>query len=144
MASITLTAIEGVPIVKSGDDLAALITKGLDQSGLTLQNGDIVIVCQKIISKAEGRMVDLKTIEPSPFAKQYAARWEKDPRAVELVLRQTNRIVRNDRGVLIVETGAGCRFLGAQNSRRIEAAVRRRRGRARDRYFWASVARWAD
>ena len=61
MASITLTAIEGVPIVKSGDDLAALIAKGLDQTGLTLQNGDIVIVCQKVISKAEGRMVDLKT-----------------------------------------------------------------------------------
>ncbi|HXN84644.1 MAG TPA: coenzyme F420-0:L-glutamate ligase [Candidatus Binataceae bacterium] len=118
MASITLTAIEGVPIVKSGDDLAALIAKGLDQTRLTLQNGDIVLVCQKIISKAEGRMVDLKTIVPSPFAKQYAARWEKDPRAVELVLRQTNRIVRNDRGVLIVETGPGfvCANAGVDES----------------------------
>jgi len=118
MASITLTAIEGVPIVKSGDDLAALIAKGLDQTGLTLQNGDIVLVCQKIISKAEGRMVDLKTIEPSPFAKQYAVRWEKDPRAIELVLRQTNRIVRNDRGVLIVETGPGfvCANAGVDES----------------------------
>ena len=118
MASITLTAIEGVPIVKSGDDLAALIAKGLDQTRVTLQNGDIVLVCQKIISKAEGRMIDLKTIEPSPFAKQYAARWEKDPRAVELVLRQTNRIVRNDRGVLIVETGPGfvCANAGVDES----------------------------
>jgi coenzyme F420-0:L-glutamate ligase/coenzyme F420-1:gamma-L-glutamate ligase len=118
MASITLTAIEGVPIVKSGDDLSALIAKGLDQTRLTLQNGDIVLVCQKIISKAEGRMVDLKTIEPSPFAKQYAARWEKDPRAVELVLRQTTRIVRNDRGVLIVETGPGfvCANAGVDES----------------------------
>jgi coenzyme F420-0:L-glutamate ligase/coenzyme F420-1:gamma-L-glutamate ligase len=118
MASITLTAIEGVPIVKSGDDLAALIAKGLDHTGLTLQNGDIVLVCQKIISKAEGRMVDLKTVEPSAFAKQYAARWEKDPRAVELVLRQTTRIVRNDRGVLIVETGPGfvCANAGVDES----------------------------
>ena len=71
MASITLTAIEGVPIVKAGDDLAALIAKGLDQTGLTLQHGDIVIVCQKVVSKSEGRMVDLKSIEPSAFAKQY-------------------------------------------------------------------------
>ena len=118
MASITLTAIEGVPIVKAGDDLAALIAKGLDQTGLTLQNGDIVIVCQKVVSKAEGRMVELKSIEPSTFAKQYAARWEKDPRAVELVLRQTSRIVRNDHGVLIVETGPGfvCANAGVDES----------------------------
>src|ERR1700722_2394613 len=107
MASITLTAIEGVPIVKAGDDLAALIAKGLDQTGITLQTGDIIIVCQKVVSKSEDRMVELKSVEPSAFAKQYAARWEKDPRAVELVLRQTNRIVRNDHGVLIVETGPG-------------------------------------
>jgi coenzyme F420-0:L-glutamate ligase / coenzyme F420-1:gamma-L-glutamate ligase len=118
MASITLTAIEGVPIVKAGDDLAALIAKGLDQTGLTLQNGDIVIVCQKVVSKSEGRMVELKSIEPSAFAKQYAARWEKDPRAVELVLHQTSRIVRNDHGVLIVETGPGfvCANAGVDES----------------------------
>jgi coenzyme F420-0:L-glutamate ligase/coenzyme F420-1:gamma-L-glutamate ligase len=118
MASITLTAIEGIPIVKAGDDLAALIAKGLDQTGLTLATGDIVIVCQKIVSKAEGRMVELNSIEPSAFAKQYAARWEKDPRAVELVLRQTSRIVRNDHGVLIVETGPGfvCANAGVDES----------------------------
>jgi len=118
MASITLTAIEGIPIVKAGDDLAALIAKGLDQTGLTLQTGDILIVCQKVVSKAEGRMVELSSIEPSAFAKQYAARWEKDPRAVELVLRQTSRIVRNDHGVMIVETGPGfvCANAGVDES----------------------------
>ena len=118
MASITLTAVEGIPIVKAGDDLAALIAKGLDRTALTLQTGDIVIVCQKVVSKSEGRTVELKSIEPSAFAKQYAARWEKDPRAVELVLRQTNRIVRNDHGVLIVETGAGfvCANAGVDES----------------------------
>src|SRR5712671_2531910 len=107
MASITLTAIEGIPLIKGGDDLAALIAKGLDGAGLALANGDIVMVCQKIVSKAEGRMVDLKTVEPSAFARNYGKRWEKDPRAVELVLRQSSRIVRNDRGVMIVETGPG-------------------------------------
>src|ERR1700736_6288817 len=118
MASITLAAIEGIPIVKTGDDLAALVAKGLDQTGLTLQTGDIVIVCQKVVSKAEGRMDEPNSVEPSAFAKQYAARWEKDPRATELVLRQTNRIVRNDRGALIVETAGGfvCANAGVDES----------------------------
>lgn len=118
MASLTLTAIEGVPVVKQGDDLAAMLAKGLEHSGVRLHDGDIVAVCQKIVSKAEGRVIDLGTIEPSQFARSYAARWEKDPRAVELVLRQTSRIVRNDRGVLIVETGPGfvCANAGVDES----------------------------
>lgn len=122
MVSITLTAIEGIPMIKAGDDLAGLIVKGLDHSGLQLRTGDIVMVCQKIVSKSEGRVVDLKTIEPSEFAKNYAARWEKDPRAVELVLRQSSRIVRNDRGVLIVETGPGwvCANAGVDESNTLE------------------------
>lgn len=109
-------------MIKAGDDLAGLIVKGLDHSGLQLRTGDIVMVCQKIVSKSEGRVVDLKTIEPSEFAKNYAARWEKDARAVELVLRQSSRIVRNDRGVLIVETGPGwvCANAGVDESNTLE------------------------
>lgn len=107
MASLTLTAIEGIPMVERGDNLAQLIIAGLDQTGLKLQHGDIITVCQKIVSKAEGRIVDLTSIEPSPLACSFAARWDKDPRAVELVLRQTSRIVRMDNAVLIVETGPG-------------------------------------
>ncbi len=107
MRSITLTAIEGIPMVKAGDDLGALVASGLEHSGLKLEAGDIVVVCQKIVSKSEGRLVSLREIEPSEFASNLARRWEKDPRAVELVLRQTDRIVRNDRGVIIVETGPG-------------------------------------
>ena len=118
MRSITLTAIEGIPMVNKGDDLAALIARGLDTTGLKPQPGDILVVCQKIVSKAEGRVVNLKDIEPSQFADALARRWEKDPRAVELVLRQTNRIVRNDRGVIIVETGPGwiCANAGVDES----------------------------
>jgi coenzyme F420-0:L-glutamate ligase/coenzyme F420-1:gamma-L-glutamate ligase len=118
MRSITLTAIEGIPIVKQGDDVAALIAAGIDATGLKPAAGDIVVVCQKIVSKAEGREVDLKDIEPSEFASNLARRWEKDPRAVELVLRQSNRIVRNDRGVIIVETGPGwiCANAGVDES----------------------------
>jgi coenzyme F420-0:L-glutamate ligase/coenzyme F420-1:gamma-L-glutamate ligase len=107
MQSLMLTAIEGIPLIERGDNLAQLIVGGLDQMGLKLQHGDIVTACQKIVSKAEGRIVDLTTIEPSPLALSFAARWEKDPRAVELVLRQTSRIVRMDNAVLIVETGPG-------------------------------------
>lgn len=105
-------------MVNKGDDLAALIARGLDTTGLKPQLGDILVVCQKIVSKAEGRVIDLKNIEPSQFASALATRWEKDPRAVELVLRQTNRIVRNDRGVIIVETGPGwiCANAGVDES----------------------------
>jgi coenzyme F420-0:L-glutamate ligase / coenzyme F420-1:gamma-L-glutamate ligase len=122
MRTISLTAIEGIPMVKSGDDLAALIASGLDHTGYKLAAGDILVVCQKVVSKAEGRIVNLKDFEPSEFAKAYAKRWEKDPRAIEIVLRQTSRIVRNDRGVLIVETGPGwvCANAGVDESNSLE------------------------
>lgn len=107
MASLTLTAIEGLPMIKRGDDLARLIVDALASMSLRPQQGDILTVCQKIVSKAEGRVVILGEIEPSPLAQQFAARWDKDPREVELVMRQTSRIVRMDNAVLIVETGPG-------------------------------------
>jgi coenzyme F420-0:L-glutamate ligase/coenzyme F420-1:gamma-L-glutamate ligase len=94
-------------MVQRGDDLPRLIADALATMGLRLKNGDIITVCQKIVSKTEGRLVSLTEIEPSPLAKQFAARWDKDPREVELVLRQTSRIVRMDNAVLIVETGPG-------------------------------------
>jgi coenzyme F420-0:L-glutamate ligase/coenzyme F420-1:gamma-L-glutamate ligase len=122
MRTISITAIENIPMVKTGDDLAALIARGLDETGLHLEVGDILVVCQKVVSKSEGRVVDLKDYEPSEFAKNLAKRWEKDPRAVELVLRQTSRIVRNDRGVIIVETGPGwvCANAGVDESNSLE------------------------
>src|SRR4029077_10021406 len=113
---------ENIPMIKAGDDLAALISRGLDATGFRLEHGDILVVCQKVVSKAEGRTVDLKDFEPSEFAKNLAMRWEKDPRAVEVVLRQTNRIVRNDHCVIIVETGRGwfCANAGVDESNSLE------------------------
>jgi coenzyme F420-0:L-glutamate ligase/coenzyme F420-1:gamma-L-glutamate ligase len=105
--SVTFTAIAGIPLVGPGDNLGGLICSAMAASGLKAARGDILVVCQKIISKTEGRTRELADIEPSALASAYAARWEKDPRAVELVLRQTSRIVRMDHGVLIVETGPG-------------------------------------
>lgn len=122
MASLTLTAIEGIPMIMPGDNLAELIVNAAERMGLRFERGDILVVCQKIVSKAEGRLVDLAEIEPSPLAVNFAARWDKDPRAVELALRQTSRIVRMDNGVLIVETGPGwvCANAGIDESNSLE------------------------
>ena len=107
MRSVTFTAIEGIPLVNQGDNLGGLICSAMAASGLKAARGDILVVCQKVISKSEGRTCELRNIEPSALAIAFAVRWDKDPRAVELVLRQTSRIVRMDHGVLIVETGPG-------------------------------------
>ena len=81
MNTISIIPIPGIPAIIPGDNLAAILLKAIDQAQISLQNGDILVLCQKIVSKAEGAVVDLKTVEPSPFAQQIAAQWDKDPRA---------------------------------------------------------------
>ncbi|MBP1684025.1 MAG: F420-dependent oxidoreductase [Deltaproteobacteria bacterium] len=117
--TISITPIPGVPSIQPGNDLAALLLSSLDAAGLTLGAGDIVVVCQKVVSKAEGRIVDLNSVTPSTFARTLAAQTTgKDPRIVEVVLRETRRIVRMDRGHLITETGPGwiCANAGVDES----------------------------
>lgn len=117
--SITITPITGIPMLQPGDDLAALTFDAIDRNGLQFSDGDILVVCQKVVSKAEGRLVDVRTITPSPFAEQFAATTDgKDPRIIEIILRQTTRIVKMDRGHLIVETGHGwiCANAGVDES----------------------------
>ena len=104
---IRLYGLDGIPEVRPGDDLNAILGDALDASGLTPEDGDVLVVTHKVVSKAEGRLVDLATIEPSPFASDYAERWGKDARQVEVVLREATRIVRMDRGVMICETRHG-------------------------------------
>lgn len=104
---LRIIPIEGIPAVQPGDDVAALILSALMETGLRLQNGDILVVAQKIVSKAEGRVVHLESITPSDFAKRWAADYDKDPRLVEVVLSESRRIVRMDHGVLITETHHG-------------------------------------
>jgi coenzyme F420-0:L-glutamate ligase/coenzyme F420-1:gamma-L-glutamate ligase len=101
-AELRVLALAGIPLVQPGDDLAHLILAGLTASDLTLQGGDVVVIAQKIVSKAEGRAVDLRTVTPSPRAKQLAAEVDKDPRLVELILRESHEVVRYRRGVLVV------------------------------------------
>jgi coenzyme F420-0:L-glutamate ligase/coenzyme F420-1:gamma-L-glutamate ligase len=106
-ARIELLAVEGVPHVQPGDDLAAVLAAALRRSGLALQRGDVLAVAQKIVSKAEGRFVELADVRPSPEAAKIAAEIDKDPRIVEVILSESTRVVRKRRGLLIVEHRLG-------------------------------------
>ena len=99
-----MLGIEGFPEVSAGDDLNSMISGAVAGD---LQTGDVLVVTHKIVSKAESRLVDLRTVEPSPLAKDYATRYGKDPRQIEVVLRESRRIVRMDRGIIISETHHG-------------------------------------
>ncbi len=100
-------ALPGLPIVGPGDDLAALIAAGLARAALTLDDGDVLVVASKLVSRAEGQFVDLGTIEPSARAHELAARTGHDPRHVELVLRESVALSRTGPGVLIVRHRLG-------------------------------------
>ena len=106
-SQVTIVGLDGVPVVRPGDDLAALILAALEASGEALRDGDLLVVTHKIVSKVEGRVVDLTTVEPSDFARRHAARFGRDPRQIEMVLRESARIVRMDRGIIIAETHHG-------------------------------------
>tara|TARA_Y100001934_G_scaffold185713_1_gene219292 strand:- start:687 stop:1454 length:768 start_codon:yes stop_codon:yes gene_type:complete len=104
---LTLLALEGVPMVRPNDDLAAIVDDAIAAIGETLDDGDIIVVAQKIVSKAEGRIVDLRDIVPSDQAITLAKSVEKDPRHVEVILRESRAVVREKPGVLIVENNLG-------------------------------------
>jgi coenzyme F420-0:L-glutamate ligase/coenzyme F420-1:gamma-L-glutamate ligase len=116
--SMTLTALPGLPLVRSGDDLAGLIQTGLQAAGLELEDGDVLVVAQKVVSKVEGRTVNLAEVTPSGRARELARPGEKDPRVVEVILRESRRVVRAERGVLIVEHRLGfvCANAGVDHS----------------------------
>jgi len=104
-ADLRLFAVSGLPQIEPGADLAALI---LDASAANpIQDGDVLVIAQKAVSKAEGRLLDLRTVEPSPFARTIADAHQRDPRHIEAILRESRRIVRMDRGLLICETHHG-------------------------------------
>jgi coenzyme F420-0:L-glutamate ligase / coenzyme F420-1:gamma-L-glutamate ligase len=103
---VTIWPLDGLPEVRPGDDVAALIAAAATGAAAPLA-GDVLIVTHKIVSKAEGRLVDLRTIEPSETARDFAARWGKDARQVEVVLRESARVVRMERGIIIAETRHG-------------------------------------
>jgi coenzyme F420-0:L-glutamate ligase/coenzyme F420-1:gamma-L-glutamate ligase len=99
---ISLVPLEGIPEIRPGDDLAETIAAALAAAGIGLTDDDVLVVTQKVVSKAEGRVVDLRSIEPSDEAREWAERWGKDARQVELVLRESAEVVRKAEGGLII------------------------------------------
>lgn len=99
--------IDGIPEIRPGDDLGALIGNAITGAIGSLQDGDIVAVTQKVVSKAEGKLIDLRDVAPSTLAQRIATDWDKDARQVEVVLRESVRIVRMVRGLIIAQTKHG-------------------------------------
>jgi coenzyme F420-0:L-glutamate ligase/coenzyme F420-1:gamma-L-glutamate ligase len=116
--SLTITPLCDIPLIQPGDDLGTIILTSLGESSITLQDGDILVLAQKIVSKAEGRLVNLATVYPSTKAVVYAAETEKDPRLVELILRESNQVLRTRPGLIIVEHRRGfvCANAGIDHS----------------------------
>ena len=113
---LRLVPLTGIPGVHPGDDLPALILEAAARASLALRDG-VLVVCQKVVSKAEGRVVALAKVEPGEEARRIAAEDDKDPRHVEVVLRETRRIVRHAHGVMICETTtASCVQMRASTS----------------------------
>ena len=108
-ARLEVVALDGIPEVRPGDDLPTLLTEAIARTpGVQpLRQDDVLVVTQKVVSKAEGAVVDLTTVEPRPEAIAFAKRWDRDARQVEVVLREARRVVRMEHGVLITETPHG-------------------------------------
>jgi coenzyme F420-0:L-glutamate ligase/coenzyme F420-1:gamma-L-glutamate ligase len=113
-----IIGVEGLPEIARGDDLGRLIADSAARQGTPLAARDLLVVSQKIVSKAEGRVVRLSVVTPSPRARAVAAELGRDPRLVEVILAESRRVVRLDKGVLIVETHHGwvCANAGVDQS----------------------------
>lgn len=115
---LTLTPIPGIPLIQSGDDLSEIILQACSWAGMALQDGDILVLAQKIVSKAEGRLVNLVSVSPSSRAIELGRRIEKDPRLVELILSESREVLRARPGTIIVEHRLGfvCANAGIDHS----------------------------
>jgi coenzyme F420-0:L-glutamate ligase / coenzyme F420-1:gamma-L-glutamate ligase len=100
--SLTLTALDGVPTIRADHDLVAVIAAAIERSGIELRDDDVLVLAQKIVSKAEGRAVSLSSVTPSARARELAAQSNKDARLVELILRESAEVLRCRPGILIV------------------------------------------
>lgn len=121
---LTLTALRGMPLIAAGDDLATIILSALSAAAMPLADGDIIVVGQKIVSKAEGRMVNLADVTPGVRATRIAKETEKDPRLIELILSESLRILRTRPGTIIVQHRLGfvCANAGIDHSNVAAAA----------------------
>jgi len=115
---ICIIGLKGIPLIKPGDDIGEIIVRAAEAQGVGIRDEDVIVITQKIVSKAEGRVVALKDVVPSEFAEHIGRTMNKDPRLVEVVLRETNRIIRMKDGHLIMETKHGfvCANAGVDRS----------------------------
>lgn len=115
---LTLTPLPDIPLIRPGDDLAPIILHSLETAGIQLVDGDILVVAQKIVSKAEGRLVNLSTVTASSQAVELAGRANKDPRLVEVILSESNAVLRVRPGTIVVEHRLGfvCASAGVDHS----------------------------
>jgi len=115
---LTLTPLKNIPLIHHGDDLADILLKARTATGLNLLSGDIVVLAQKIVSKAEGRLVNLSDIKPSPEAKKLATRSDKDSRLCQLILQESKKVLRVKPGTIVVEHRLGfiCANAGIDHS----------------------------
>jgi len=118
MNAITLTSLKNIPLIRRDDNLADIIVRSLHDTDIVLQDNDILVIAQKIVSKAEGRMVNLAAVTPSQRALDLARQTEKDPRVVELMLQESNEVLRTRVGTIIVEHRLGfvCANAGIDHS----------------------------
>ncbi|MCZ6770112.1 MAG: coenzyme F420-0:L-glutamate ligase [Acidobacteria bacterium] len=107
LSELQVIGVPGIPEVATGVNLGTLIAQSIGKAGLEVKDKDILVVAQKIVSKAEGQVLDLADVEPSPLAHRWATTHGKDARLVEIVLRESRRLLRMERGLLIVETWHG-------------------------------------
>ena len=116
--ALILTPLIGIPLIRRDDNLADILVNSLSASEITIQDKDILVIAQKIVSKAEGRTVNLTTVHPSPRAQTLARETNKDPRLVELILQESNEVLRTRAGVIIVEHRLGfvCANAGIDHS----------------------------
>jgi coenzyme F420-0:L-glutamate ligase/coenzyme F420-1:gamma-L-glutamate ligase len=125
MSEIRIIGLRGLPEISDGDDLSSLIATSVSDAKLEIADRDVFVIAQKVISKAEGRTVDLNSISPSPRASQWAETYAKDPRVIEVVLAQSRSIIRMEQGVIISETEHGfiCANAGVDASNTPDSTV---------------------
>ena len=105
--TIILYPLQDIPLIRSGDDLCTIIIESVESNKFQFSDGDILVIAQKIVSKSEGRLVNLKQIQPSKRSIKLASRTKKDPRLVELILSESKKVIRFKKGLIVVQNHQG-------------------------------------
>jgi coenzyme F420-0:L-glutamate ligase/coenzyme F420-1:gamma-L-glutamate ligase len=118
MGKLVLTPLPEIPMIQTGDDLVGITSRGITQAGIKLMDGDIIVLAQKVVSKAEGRWINLVSVQPTEKAKLLGEEIDKDPRLIQLILEESSEVLRKRKGTIIVEHKLGfiCANAGIDHS----------------------------